>query len=145
MQPFFVMLTGFALGARRGVVATGLYLVAGFAGLPVFAGGAAGLAHLFGPTGGFLAGFLFAAFLCGASVKTPGRGPSSWPAGLLWGLAGLLVLYALGVARMIAVVESMTVVGAVSAMAVFFGLDVVKLAAAVAAARLLARSRLLPS
>ncbi|MFW5837180.1 MAG: biotin transporter BioY [Desulfovibrionaceae bacterium] len=145
MQPFFVFLTGFALGARWGALSACLYLVAGFVGLPVFAGGSAGLAHAFGPTGGFLLGFVAAAFLCGVSTPPGSRGPRSWPAGLLWGLAGLLALYVLGVARMVMVIPSMTPASGAAAMSVFALLDVVKLVAAAAAARLLARSGLLPS
>lgn len=42
-----------------------LYLVQGAAGLPIFAGGKSGLVVLLGPTGGYLFGFLAAAFIVG--------------------------------------------------------------------------------
>ena len=42
-----------------------VYLVEGLAGLPVFSGGAAGLARLAGPTGGYLVGFIAAACVTG--------------------------------------------------------------------------------
>jgi biotin transport system substrate-specific component len=60
-----VMLVGAALGARRGVAALALYLAEGAAGLPFFAGGAAGFAHLLGPSGGYLWGFPLAAAATG--------------------------------------------------------------------------------
>lgn len=58
LADFFVMVTGLFLGWKYGLVSTALYLVLGALGLPVFAGGGAGLASLFGPTGGFLFGYL---------------------------------------------------------------------------------------
>ena len=64
-QTFAVLLTGAALGARRGFLAQALYLLQGASGLPVFAGGAAGAAYLFGPSGGYLVAFPFAAALTG--------------------------------------------------------------------------------
>ncbi len=64
-QTLAVLLTGILLGSRRGSVCLFLYLAEGSIGLPVFAGGAAGLIHLLGPTGGYLLGFVVAAFLTG--------------------------------------------------------------------------------
>lgn len=52
-QTFAVLLVGATLGSRRGALAVLAYLVEGLIGLPVFAGGGAGLAYLRGPTGGF--------------------------------------------------------------------------------------------
>jgi biotin transport system substrate-specific component len=65
LQPLAVFLAGAALGSRRAAAAVGAYLVEGAAGLPFFAGGASGIAHLMGPTGGYLLGFLPAAFAIG--------------------------------------------------------------------------------
>ena len=64
-QTFAVLLTGAALGARRGFLAQALYLLEGAAGLPVFAGGLGGAWLLAGPTGGFLAAFPLAAAVTG--------------------------------------------------------------------------------
>lgn len=64
-QTFAVLLVGAALGSKRGAAALLAYLLEGAAGLPVFAGGTAGPAVLFGPTGGYLAGFVLAAWLVG--------------------------------------------------------------------------------
>ena len=64
-QTMAVLLVGALLGSRRGALAVLAYIAQGLAGLPVFAGGVAGLARLFGPTGGYLVGFVAAAFLVG--------------------------------------------------------------------------------
>ncbi len=64
-QTFAVLLIGAVLGSRRGAVSMAVYLAQGLAGLPVFAGGQAGLAVLLGPTGGYLIGFIAAAFITG--------------------------------------------------------------------------------
>lgn len=50
-QTLAVLLAGALLGSRRGTLSALAYLGEGLAGLPVFAGGAAGAAPLFGPTG----------------------------------------------------------------------------------------------
>jgi len=64
-QTFGVLLVGALLGSRRGALALLAYLAEGIMGLPVFAGGAFGLARLMGPTGGYLVGFVGAAWLVG--------------------------------------------------------------------------------
>ena len=65
LQTFFVFMAGAFLGKRDGTISMGLYLLLGSAGLPVFAGGAFGLAKILGPTGGYLLAFPIAAFTIG--------------------------------------------------------------------------------
>ena len=68
LQTLVVLVLGAAFGARLAASATVLYLLEGAAGLPVFAGTpekGLGLAYMMGPTGGFLAGFVFAAAFIG--------------------------------------------------------------------------------
>jgi len=64
-QTFGVLLVAMALGRMRGTAVVLAYLAEGAAGLPVFAGGKAGVAALMGPTGGYLLGFLAAAWIVG--------------------------------------------------------------------------------
>lgn len=64
-QTFAVMLIGMVLGRSRAGAVVLAYLVEGACGLPVFAGGAMGLPALIGPTGGYLFGFLIAAWVTG--------------------------------------------------------------------------------
>ena len=68
-QTFAVLLTGALLGSRLGAMAMIAYLIEGASGLPFFAGGMAGLAHLLGPTGGYLIAFPAAAFITGAFAE----------------------------------------------------------------------------
>jgi biotin transport system substrate-specific component len=65
-QTFGVLLVAMALGRVRGTAVVLAYLAEGAAGLPVFAGGKAGMVALAGPTGGYLLGFLAAAFIVGS-------------------------------------------------------------------------------
>src|SRR2546430_1505697 len=65
-QTFAVLLTGALLGSRLGALAIIAYLIEGASGLPFFAGGHFGLAHLVGPTGGYLISFPAAAYITGA-------------------------------------------------------------------------------
>lgn len=64
-QTFGVLLVGAVLGRQRGTLSMLAYLSQGALGLPVFAGGAGGVAKLAGPTGGYLFGFVAAAFVVG--------------------------------------------------------------------------------
>lgn len=64
-QTFSVLLVGALLGRKRGMMSLLAYLGQGVAGLPVFAGGTAGIAKLAGPTGGYLVGMVVAAAIVG--------------------------------------------------------------------------------
>tara|TARA_B100001057_G_C22292944_1_gene735234 strand:+ start:28 stop:579 length:552 start_codon:yes stop_codon:yes gene_type:complete len=64
MQTFVVMFLGIILGYKLATLTVILYLVQGSFGLPVFAKGG-GIEYLLGPTGGYLIGFVFTAFLAG--------------------------------------------------------------------------------
>jgi len=86
LQSLAVLLAGSFLGPRRGGLAVLLYLAAGAAGLPVFAGGQGGWQRFTGPTGGYLLGFLPAAWLTGwlalrASDRTYGAALAALLAG----------------------------------------------------------------
>ena len=64
-QTLVVLLIGMTYGPRLGGVTVATYLLQGSLGLPVFAGGAFGIATLLGPTGGYLFGFLAASVVMG--------------------------------------------------------------------------------
>jgi len=68
-QTLAVLLVGAALGSKRGALSLMAYLFEGMIGLPVFAAGASGPAYLLGPTGGYLVGFVAAAFVTGWLVE----------------------------------------------------------------------------
>lgn len=94
-QTFAVLLTGAALGARRGAAAMGLYVLEGLVGLPVFAGGASGLARLLGPTGGYLLGYIAAAYLTGTLAERGWDRTVRWAAAAM--AAGNVIVYLFGV------------------------------------------------
>lgn len=81
------------LGMKRGIISVTLYLLLGFAGLPVFSGFSGGAGKLFGPTGGFIIGYLFIALICGAFVDKWYHRPFICILGMLLGTA---VCYAFG-------------------------------------------------
>ncbi len=64
-QTFAVLMIGALFGSRRGWVTILLYVIEGTAGLPVFAMGQGGAAVLLGPRGGYLVGFIAAAYVVG--------------------------------------------------------------------------------
>ena len=65
LQTLVVLMIGAAYGRRLGSATVIAYLAEGAIGLPVFAGPVGGLAPLLGPTAGYLAGFVVAAFITG--------------------------------------------------------------------------------
>ncbi|MCF0237688.1 MAG: biotin transporter BioY [Sphaerochaetaceae bacterium] len=71
LQNMMVVLTGLMLGPVYGTLAVGLFLLSGALGLPVFSGGSGGFGSFLGVTGGFLYGYLLAAFVSGLIGKKP--------------------------------------------------------------------------
>lgn len=63
LQTMFVNLVAFLLTPKQTFIAMFTYILIGLAGIPVFTGGTAGPAKLFGPTGGYIFGFLIAGVL----------------------------------------------------------------------------------
>lgn len=99
-QTFGVLLAGLLLGPGWGTAAVAAYLVEGLLGMPVFAGGAAGPAHLAGPTAGYLAGFLPAAWVAGRLAERGwDRTPASAAAAMLLGSAVIFSCGLLNLAR----------------------------------------------
>lgn len=94
-QTFGVLLAAGALGFRRGVAATLLYLAIGAVGLPVFAEGKHGTAILFGVTGGYLIGFLLASAIIGRLAEL------GWDRNVLGSIGAMLIgslaIYLVGV------------------------------------------------
>lgn len=68
MQMLAILLVGFAYGAKLGTITLLAYLAEGALGLPVFAGGNAGIPYMMGATGGFLIGFVLTAFVAGLAA-----------------------------------------------------------------------------
>ena len=94
-QTFGVLLSAGALGYRRGLAATLLYVLLGVIGLPIFAEGKHGLTILLGATGGYLVGFVLASAIVGRLAEL------GWDRNIFGGLGAMLLgsvaIYIVGV------------------------------------------------
>jgi biotin transport system substrate-specific component len=103
LQTLAVPLIAAAFGARLGTSTVLAYLAAGFAGLPVFASAIAGPAALVGPTAGYLAGYVIAAFIVGSVAERVGSRMVPLFAAMI---IGDLVVFGLGFAWLAFVLQS---------------------------------------
>ena len=94
MQTFVVLVLGIIYGSRLGLITGLLYLAEGAIGLPVFAKGA-GLAYLFGPTGGYLVGFVVAMYVVGLLAER--QLARNYIQVMFAMLVGEVIIFALGV------------------------------------------------
>ena len=131
LQPMVVVLAGLMLGPTLGAASMALYLALGAVGLPVFAPvGAPGLARLFGPTGGYLIAFPFAAFAVGHVARRFPKFLGRWAAAML----GMVVIFVGGLSQLAILTGS-------GAQAIAFGItpfaafDILKALVAAAIAR----------
>jgi len=126
-QTFGVLLVGAALGSKRGAASLGTYLVMGMVGLPFFAGGAHGFEIVLGATGGYLIGFILAAYAIGRLAE---RGwERSVRTSLVPFLVGTVIIYVCGVAWLAVLLGSFSKAIAAGLLPFLIG-DVVKLIAA---------------
>lgn len=124
-QTLGVMLAGIVLGPRRGALAVLLFLFVVLLGAPLLSGGRGGLGVLFGPSVGFLLGFVPAAFVTGLLMQRLKRLPV-FAAALTAAIGGgIVVEYACGIVGLMAVAR-MSVGQAIVATAVFIPGDVLK-------------------
>ena len=72
LSNFFVLLAALLLGSKWGVLSVSIYLLCGVIGLPVFSKGGAGIAHLMGPTGGYLFAYIPAVW-AGGFISEKGK------------------------------------------------------------------------
>lgn len=94
LSNLFVIMAGLLLGKKWATASMAIYLLLGIIGLPVFSGGASGLAVIAGPTGGFLIGFPLSAFTI---ALISGRGkPALWK-DIAAVSVGILIIYLPGV------------------------------------------------
>lgn len=83
------------LGMKRGTISTVIYILLGLAGLPVFSNFSGGAGKLFGPTGGYIIGYIFMALICGFFVD---HWKTSIPMSVLGMVLGTAVCYFFGTA-----------------------------------------------
>lgn len=94
LQNLVVFLAGACLAPGQAAISVGLYIGIGLLGAPLFANAGAGFLYFFSPTGGYLLGFLVAAWLI-SSLKNLTK-PSDIMTAYATMLAGMFVIYALG-------------------------------------------------
>jgi len=102
-QTLGVMLAGLFLGARNGALAVLLFLFVVALGAPFLSGGRGGLAVFYGPSVGYLIGWVAGAFVCGAMMQhlKTGQGwlRTEWVRAWLSAfIGGLLVVHVFGIA-----------------------------------------------
>ncbi len=98
MQSLFTHLAGALLGGYFGALSQIIYVLLGVIGLPVFAGGKAGLGVLLGPTGGYLIGYILGACLTGTMIESRRSAGWGWIAFSM--AAGNVVFYGIGVPQL---------------------------------------------
>ncbi|EJN59652.1 biotin transporter BioY [Halogranum rubrum] len=139
LQVLGVFLAGIMLGPVWGPAAMLLYLVAGAVGAPVFAGGASGLGVLLAePTLGYLWSYPVAAAAVGLGVHGGSLGDyrdTSVPVLVAAMVVGTVIIYALGIAGLMAVLGLSFVEAFTAGAAVFLPAEAFKIAAAVGIVR----------
>ncbi|MCI9073520.1 MAG: biotin transporter BioY [Lachnospiraceae bacterium] len=88
-----VLLATYLLGMKWGTVSCLVYLLLGLVGLPVFTGFSGGVGKLFGPTGGYLIGYIFLTLIAGFFIS---KWPAKWPLHLAGMILGVAVCYLFG-------------------------------------------------
>ena len=138
-QVLGVFLAGIYLGPAWGGFAMALYVLAGALGAPVFSGANAGLGQIFGPTGGYLLSYPFAAALIGVLVHGVDGlvDPESLSLGRLVSAmaAGVVVIYGFGIPVYWYYLDTNLVAAIVGAGLAFVPAELVKMAAAVGIVR----------
>jgi biotin transport system substrate-specific component len=127
LQVLIVILTGIILEANQAALALGIYILLGLIGVPVFHSGTAGPGVLFGPTGGYLFGFLLAVYLIGLLARKFRR-----PAGVFAvAVIGVLVLHLFGLIQFIVVTNVAPFKAFLSVTLPYLVADLIKAAVAV--------------
>lgn len=103
---FILVLIGYLLGPIWGLIPVAAYILLGAAGVPVFSGGVGNVSILFGPTGGYIFGWLFLVLLTGLFVKRF-HNPFLQFAGVL---LGELAFYITGVIWYMAVSKALLII-----------------------------------
>jgi biotin transport system substrate-specific component len=99
-QTFAVVLSAVVLGKWWGGISQSIYLGVGMAGVPWFAGMNGGFAYLAGPTGGYLIGFVLAAFFLGYCVDTYVRSRKYWTMFALMLFANFGIVFGFGLIQL---------------------------------------------
>ena len=144
LQVLFVLMAGFILGLKGGILAVGLYILAGLVGLPVFYGGHGGLGHVLGPTGGYILGFIPAVMIAGWAGGKIKRRPLPWSAGVAIAVGAYCAIYAVGLSWLGQVLEIGWTKAAAIGMLPFLPSDLLQIVLCVSAVRYMQKHSLVP-
>jgi biotin transport system substrate-specific component len=133
LQSMGVMLAGSILGWKRGALSVVVLLVLVAAGLPLLAGGRGGLAVFFGPTAGYLIGFVLGAAVIGWLVQRRLPAYPLWWGGLANVVGGIGVVYLVGIPVLAAATSTSLWLAATGSL-VFLPGDAIKVVIATAVA-----------
>lgn len=117
----------YVLGTRRETISYIVYLLIGLVGVPVFASFTAGPAKLFGPTGGYLIGFIPMAVIAGIFIEKSGR---KFVLGMVGMVIGTTVCYALGTVWFVLIMKTPVQAALATCVYPFIVFDVIKMALA---------------
>lgn len=95
LATFGIYMAVMILGGKKATVVCFMYLLIGFVGLPVFSGFSGGPVKLFGPTGGYLWGYVLLTVIAGWFVD---KFPRKWGMCLLGLMVGTMLCYLVGTA-----------------------------------------------
>ncbi|MBQ8151465.1 MAG: biotin transporter BioY [Firmicutes bacterium] len=93
LQTFAIFLCAGLLGTKRSFIATLCWILMGTVGIPVFSGFKGGPQVIFGPTGGYIVGFLITVLIVGIAIDKLGRKPAVMGVSMF---IGLMLCYFLG-------------------------------------------------
>lgn len=132
LQMLFVLLSGIMLGPLYGALSQIVYILLGLVGLPVFAGGTSGFGILFGPTGGYLFGFIIGAYMIGKLSQVL---KETFIGNLISMFLGIMVIYLLGMIQLAMVADLSLMEAFLGGVLPFVAFDLIKAVVAAIIAR----------
>lgn len=114
----------YLLGTKRGTISYLVYLLIGLVGVPVFASFTAGPGKLFGPTGGYLIGFIPMALIAGFAIEKFGR---KFIPGMIGMIVGTAVCYAFGTVWFVFVMKTSVQAALTMCVYPFIVFDIIKM------------------
>lgn len=126
MATFGVFVAGSVLGAKDGTISLMVYVLVGLIGIPVFSGFGAGPGVIVGPTGGYIIGYIAAAFAIGIIAGKS----KSYTTNIVAMVVGLFLCYALGTIWYIIVTKTDVVKAIMLCVVPFLIGDAIKITAA---------------
>lgn len=135
LQTFAIALAAYALGSRKGTMATIIYILLGAVGLPVFGGFKGGMGVIASVTGGFIIGFIPLTILIGLSIKCKSKIKIA-----IVSFIGLALCYIIGVTWFVLVSKASMTTGVLVMVLPYLPKDILSLVAAYMVAKKLRKT-----